>query len=267
MPIRKPLVLTVALSLIAGGAGHAFDQGAFDGGAFDGGAFEESASASFHAFAPIGRSDESPRMVDATDIASMWRVARDLARRGEHSDAYRTYHEIVAVHEGHALGHREAAYVGGAMRELGRYHLAGSDDAQIESDPRLAEMHLYRSATLFGDADAQFLLGRFHLSERWGAPRRRYAARWLSLAARKGHRSAQIELARLLLKGEGVARDTSRGLMLLARAARTAKPNELRIVRELTAASYTAVPMSQRARVDEALRRANLLDARLATSR
>lgn len=256
MPTRRSLALTVALSLLAGGAGHAFDESAF----------VEHASASFHAFAPSLQSNRSVRTVDATDVVGMWREARDLARRGRHDEAYRAYREIVSVHEGLALSHREAPYVGGAMREMGRYRLTGVNGTRIEANPRLAETHLYRSATLFGDADAQFLLGRFHLDARWGKPRHRHAARWLALAARKGHRPAQIELARLLLNGEGVARDTSRGLMLLARAARTAKPEELQIVRELTAGSYAAVPVSQRARVDAALRRANLLDEKLAAS-
>jgi TPR repeat protein len=69
------------------------------------------------------------------------------------------------------------------------------------------------AASYFGDADAQYELGRLYLD---GKPSDEHeAARWLLLAATKGHCRAQVVLGDLLFRGRAVPRQAARGLMWL----------------------------------------------------
>ena len=59
------------------------------------------------------------------------------------------------------------------------------------------------------------------------------AARWLALAAEKGHCGAQALLGHLLFNGEGVPRQRARGLMWLSVAVNGAKGAKDAWIREL----------------------------------
>jgi TPR repeat protein len=82
------------------------------------------------------------------------------------------------------------------------------------------------AATNFGDANAQYNLGRLYLDGSTGVDRdTRQAARWLSLAAEKGNAPAQALLGQMLFNGrDGVARQRARGLMWLTLALDAATP-------------------------------------------
>ena len=74
--------------------------------------------------------------------------------------------------------------------------------------------------TNFGDANAQYNLGRIYLDGSSGIDKdTRQAARWLSLAAEKGNPPAQALLGQMLFNGQdGVLRQRARGLMWLTLA-------------------------------------------------
>jgi TPR repeat protein len=72
------------------------------------------------------------------------------------------------------------------------------------------------AASYYGDADAQYHLGRMYLAGT-GVPRDVVqAGRWFSSAAKKGHRGAQAMLGSLLFKGDdGIGRRAGEGLAWL----------------------------------------------------
>jgi TPR repeat protein len=69
------------------------------------------------------------------------------------------------------------------------------------------------AATYFGDADAQYELGRLYLTGTPSAPHQ--AARWFQLAATKGHCRAEVALGDMLFQGQAVPHQAARGLMWL----------------------------------------------------
>ena len=80
------------------------------------------------------------------------------------------------------------------------------------------------AASYFGDADAQFELGRLYLD---GNPADVHeAARWLLLAATKGQYRAEAALGDMLFRGQYVPRQAARGLMWLTLARDCAGPEE-----------------------------------------
>ena len=72
------------------------------------------------------------------------------------------------------------------------------------------------AASYFGDADAQYQLGRLYLDGSPSDPRQ--AARWFQLAATKGDCRAEAVLGVMLFQGQLVPRQAARGLMWLALA-------------------------------------------------
>jgi uncharacterized protein len=66
------------------------------------------------------------------------------------------------------------------------------------------------------------------------------AARWLALAAEKGHSGAEALLGHLLFTGDGVPRQKARGLMWLSAASNGAKGPKDSWIRDLHAKDYGA---------------------------
>jgi TPR repeat protein len=70
---------------------------------------------------------------------------------------------------------------------LGNYYLEGIPDASIKPDiQRAREMYAY-AASYFGDPDAQYRFARLLLDGNGGPEEHKQVARWLALAAGKGH--------------------------------------------------------------------------------
>jgi TPR repeat protein len=69
------------------------------------------------------------------------------------------------------------------------------------------------AASYFGDADAQYQLGRLYLDGSPSDPHQ--AARWFQLAATKGDCRAEAVLGDMLFQGQRVPRQAARGLMWL----------------------------------------------------
>ena len=115
-----------------------------------------------------------------------------------------------------------ASLVANAFTSLGTYYLEGIRGTNIKPNaPRAAEMFSY-AASYFGDPSAQFNLARLYLDGQGLAKDPRQAARWLNLAAEKGHSSAQALLGQLLVNGDLVPMQRARGLMWLDLALQTA---------------------------------------------
>lgn len=129
----------------------------------------------------------------------------------------------------------DADIVAQSFVKIGDYFMHGVPDAGIPQDASRGHTLLMHAATYFGDADAQYRVGMLYLTPDELGVNPLQGARWLSLAARKGHPGAQARLGELLVKGEGIVAQPAEGLMWLNIALRGAlgTPDE-GWIRELT---------------------------------
>lgn len=108
-----------------------------------------------------------------------------------------------------------APFVASAFVALGSYYLNGIKDTAVEPNARRAKEIFTYAASYFGDANAQFELAQLYLDGRGGTRDVRQAARWLQLAAKKGHYRAQAQLGKLLVDGVDIPQRTTAGLAWL----------------------------------------------------
>ena len=111
-----------------------------------------------------------------------------------------------------------SAVVASAFTALGAYFLDGIKGTYVRPNPERAYDMFNYAASYFGDPNAQYNLARLYLDGTGVEPDPRQAARWFNLAAEKGHAPAQALLGQLLINGQGVPVQRSRGLMWLSLA-------------------------------------------------
>ncbi len=142
--------------------------------------------------------------------------------------AYKYFEELVDDYNEDETDRRSLAAIANAFVQVGVYSLTGIPGS-IKPDPERAVEMFEMAATRFGDADAEFHLARMFINGEGGLEKDKLrAAKWLGLAAEKGHRGAEALLGHMLFRGDGVPRQTARGLMWLAIASAGAKsPKEL----------------------------------------
>jgi uncharacterized protein len=127
--------------------------------------------------------------------------------------AFDYFSQIANSHPDEAPGTPQARFVANAFVALGHYYLTGIPNSRVTPDASHARDLFGYAATYFGDADAQYELGRFYLAETPSDPHQ--AARWFLLAATKGQCHAEIALGDMLFQGHAVPRQAARGLMWL----------------------------------------------------
>jgi hypothetical protein len=127
--------------------------------------------------------------------------------------AFNYFSAIANAHPDEIPGTPQSRFVANAFVALGHYYLSGIPNSQIAADPERARQMFGYAASYFGDADAQYELGRFYLSGTPSDPHQ--AARWFLLAATKGHCRAEVALGDMLFRGQAVPRQAARGLMWL----------------------------------------------------
>jgi len=127
--------------------------------------------------------------------------------------AFNYFSEIANAHPDETPGTPQARFVANAFVALGHYYLTGIPHSQIIADRERAREMFDYAASFFGDADAQYELGRLYLTGRPSDPHQ--AARWFLLAATKGQCRAEVALGDMLFRGEAVPRQAARGLMWL----------------------------------------------------
>jgi uncharacterized protein len=149
--------------------------------------------------------------------AAQWQLGRMYADgNGVPQDDMRAFEYFSRIANSHAEelpGTAQARIVAKAFVALGRYYLTGIPNSDIKSDLVMAHKMFGYAASYFGDADAQYELGRLYLD---GNPADVHeAARWFLLAATKGQCRAQAALGDILFRGQYVPRQAARGLMWL----------------------------------------------------
>jgi len=159
--------------------------------------------------------------------------------------AFQYFREIVDGHADDSLGTPQARFVANAYVALGTYYLAGIPNTAVKAEPDRARDIFSYAASYFGDADAQYQLGRMLLEGQGGTRDVWQAARWLKLSADKGQYQAQALLGATLFKGQVMPRQAARGLMYLT-IARDSAPQEKWVV-DLHAAAFQQASDGERA--------------------
>lgn len=160
---------------------------------------------------------------DRGETLALWRLGNAYAA-GEgvpHDDlkAFDYFSRIIASYDEDSPSRRDRAIVASAFVALGTYGLNGIENSKVRPDPAFALQMFRTAATNFGDANAQFSLARMYLEGVGISKDSRQAARWLRLAADKGHLQAQARLGQMLFSGqESVKPQRALGLMWLTLA-------------------------------------------------
>jgi len=155
--------------------------------------------------------------------------------------AYKYFEQLVDSYNEDDLDSRDIGAISNAFVAVGVYSLNGIPNSDIRPDPERALEMFQVAATNFGDPEAQYRLARMYVDGAGGlAKDNMRAARWLSLAADKGHHGAQALLGHLLFLGEGVPRQSARGLMWLTIAHFSAKGPKDNWIHDLHAKDYGA---------------------------
>jgi hypothetical protein len=133
--------------------------------------------------------------------------------------AYQYFQAIVDSYDEDTANWREKSVVASAFVAVGVFELNGIPGSRLHPDPDDAMRMFLYAATNFSDSNAQYNLARLYMDGAAGlAKDNRQAARWLNLAAEKGHIESQALLGHLLFAGEGMQRQRARGLMWLTLA-------------------------------------------------
>jgi len=134
--------------------------------------------------------------------------------------AFGYYSQIANEHADTPPRSVEADIVAQSFVKVGDYYRDGLPGAGIKADAHRSHALLMHAATYFGDADAQFRVGQLYLEKDGLGYNPLQSARWMSLAARKGHPSAQAMLGNMLFNGDGIDPQPIEGLMWLSLAQR-----------------------------------------------
>jgi len=130
--------------------------------------------------------------------------------------AFGYFSQIANQHADAAPKGVESDIVAQSFVKVGDYYRDGLPDAGISADSDRSHALLLHAASYFGDADAQYRVGELYLQADELGVNPLQSARWLSLAARKGHGPAQARLGDLLFNGaESLPAQPVEGLMWL----------------------------------------------------
>jgi hypothetical protein len=154
--------------------------------------------------------------------AAQWKLGRMYAEgNGVPQDDLKAFEFFSRIANGFADENPQAPqsrFVANAFVALGNYYLDGIPNSPVRPDRSRARDMFQYAASYFGDADAQYQLARMLMDGAGGQRDQRQAARWLGLAANKGHVQAQAVLGQMLFVGREVPRQAARGLMWLTLA-------------------------------------------------
>ena len=154
-------------------------------------------------------------------LARLYSAGRDAPK--DDAKAFSYFQEIADQYADISPSSPIAKYVGESLVALGQYYMAGIPAVPLPSNPAYAADIYRHAASYFGDAEAQYQLGRLYLSGEAVEKNPSLAVNWLATAAKKQHAAAQATLGELLWKGDEVRQRQARGLAFLTLAHENAK--------------------------------------------
>ena len=194
--------------------------------------------------------EQLSRAADSGHPIAQWKLGR-IYQTGDgvppnDFKAFEYYNQVANSHADDAPGSPEAAFVASAFVALGSYYLNGIKDTAVKPNVDKARDIFTYAASYFGDPDAQYNLGRLYLES--AAERDpKQAARWLGLAAKKGHSGAQALLGQLLFVGDDdVPRSAVQGLMWLTVARQAAQGRGEEWIREAQEQAFSVASEQER---------------------
>ncbi len=144
-------------------------------------------------------------------------------------------------------GTAEGRMVGSAFVALGSYFSDGIKGSYVKPNSDRAFDMFHYAASYFGDPDGQYNLARLYMKGQGTTRDARQAARWMKLAAEKGHAPARAAFGEMLIRGgEGVPRQPVLGLMWLALAREGADPVRESWIIERHDAAFAAASATDR---------------------
>lgn len=136
--------------------------------------------------------------------------------------AFGYFSQIADEHADTAPRGVEADIVAQSFLKVGEYYRSGLPEAGIPKNEAYSNKLVMHAASYFGDADAQYQISQLYRDDGELGDSPLQSARWLNLAARKGHAAAQARLGNMLFNGQGLEADPVEGLMWLTIASRRA---------------------------------------------
>jgi hypothetical protein len=119
---------------------------------------------------------------------------------------------------------QRAPYVAKSMTALARYLRSGIPEINVKPNPERAAEILHSSATIFADEEAQFELAKMLLKGDGVEVDIARGRHWLSALSQKGHAGAQALLADMLWRGNQIEKDHIRSFALIRLALENAPP-------------------------------------------
>ena len=195
-----------------------------------------------------GRKDEALKAYrDAAEhghAGARWKLATMYASgdgvKEDDYEAFQLYEGL--VNEGAAPGTRDETFIAHSLMSLANYLRRGIPDSPITPDPLRARQLYLQAASQFGDADAQFELGRMYMTGEGGPTDLVQAARWFNLAAHKGHVGSEALLGKILFDSG----KTVRGLSFMTSALRKAGDPEVHWIRALQEEAFAVATEADR---------------------
>jgi uncharacterized protein len=243
--VKLAAVSWVVAASTFGGAGSAF---AFDDKVFDDKTSPSKSSSPWAVFRfgfSAYKSGHKDQAVEAYryaaengQIGATWKLARMYAEGdGVTRDDYEAYKFFTEIAQQDVEpGSPEESYVSDALVALGAYLKAGIPGSPVEADAVAAQDYYMRAAANYRNPDAQFEVGKMLMTGEGGARKSlRQAARWLQLAAEKGHAGAQATLGNLLFQSGKVVR----GLAMMTAALERAAPKDQHWIRNMQEEAFS----------------------------
>lgn len=221
--LRSHLLLLGLLAVFVAGPASALDgEKVKEGGSI--GPADLSPGEALRAGAKFYYSGDKQRALDSLQFAAKnghpmaaWKLGRMYAAGdGVPEDdlkAFEYFRQVAAQFADDSPTSPRAPFVASAFVALGSYYLTGIKNTAVTPNVARAREFFTYAASYFGDADAQYRLGKLYLDEEDAD--QHMAARWLNLAAQKGHVAAQAELGNLLFNSNFNGDSKARGLMWL----------------------------------------------------
>jgi TPR repeat protein len=149
-------------------------------------------------------------------LGRLYAAGRDVPK--DDAKAFSYFQQIADQYADISSSSPIANYVGEAFVALGQYSLDGIPAMSLAANPSYAADLFRHAASYFGNAEAQYQLGRLYLTGEGVEKNPGLAVNWLATAAKKQHAAAQATLGELLWRGEEVRQRQARGLALITLA-------------------------------------------------
>jgi TPR repeat protein len=178
-------------------------------------------------------------------IGATWKLARMYAEGDgvtqDNYEAFKFFSEI--VNQDVEPGSPDESYVSDALVALGDYLKKGIPGTPVKANPVAAQEYFMRAAATYRNPDAQFEMGKMFLKGEGGVKASiKQAARWLQLAAEKGHTGAQATLGNLLFQSGKIVR----GLAMMTAALDRANPVDQSWIRSMQEEAFAVAPEADR---------------------